>query len=204
MYNLNFTKSSGLGKSIICSKIIEHVHKNPDIIAVYYFCNHYQTSQRRANHILREFTTQLLIATPGLAPYILETFANNGQRPTKKTLGIILEKLTTSLTGIRIIVDGLDECPESDQLEVVDDLLKIKGPTPGACKVLLSSRNVRSISKNLQTKPFFRLDDNSDIVKVAIASFVHGRLETLREKFNNDIVDKLERQILDKANGTPF
>ena len=189
------------GKSVICSKIVEHVQNITGMVVIFYFCHHHQNSQSQANEVLRTFTTQLLAANTELAPYILETFANNGLKPTKKHLGVILEKMIASFTAVRIVVDGLDECPQSDQDEIIQDLLSIKGVTPGACKVLLSSRKLSSISRFLEARPTIRLDDNAGNVNSTISSFVHSQLELLRQKFDPIMIDELGRQILAKANG---
>ena len=150
---------------------------------------------------MRSFATQLLAANTELAPYILETFANQALRPTKKHLGIILEKLITSLPSVRIVVDGLDERASSDQEEIIEDLQKIKGSVPGACKVLLSCRKLPSIFRLLQDKPSVRLDNHTESVNATISSFVHQELASLRQKFYPGIIDELEGQIIVKANG---
>lgn len=155
-----------------------------------------------ANDILRSFATQLLAANTELAPYIIETFVNQALRPTKKHLGLILEKLITSLSSaVRIVVDDLDECATSEQEEVIEDLQKIKGSIPGAFKVLLSSRKVPSIFRLLQDKPTLRLDDHAESVNATISSFVHQELGSLRQMFDSAIIDELEGQIIAKANG---
>ena len=151
--------------------------------------------------ILRNFVTQLLARDASLSPYILETFANNGQRPTKKTLGAILEKMITSLPSLHIVIDGLDECLQDDQDEIMQDLLKIKGPKPGMCKLLVSSRKHRSITRWLHSKPTIRLDDNTDNVNSTISSFIYPQLQPLRNHFNPAIVDDLGNKLLEKANG---
>ena len=71
---------------------------------IYYFYPHYQASQTQMSGILRNFVTQLLARNASLSPYILETFANNGQKPTKKILGAILEKMITSIPSLRILL----------------------------------------------------------------------------------------------------
>ena len=145
--------------------------------------------------------TQLLAANTELAPYILDTFANQALTPTKKILGAILEKLITSLSSVKVVVDGLDECAASEQEEIIGDLLKIKGSVPGACKVLLSCRKVPSIFRLLRDKPTIRLDDYIENVKSTISSFVHQRLGSLRQNFDSAIIDDLEGEIMAKANG---
>ena len=193
-----------IGKSIICSKLIGHVQDYTDMKIIYYFCPHSHASQSQASEVLRSFATQLLAGNASLAPYILETFANNGQKPTKKNLGTILEKMISSSPALRVVVDGLDECLQDDQDEIIQDLLKIRGPTPGACKVLISSRKHRSISRWLHSKPAIRLDDSIDNINSTIASFIHPRLQSLRDHFSPVIVDDLENLLLAKANGCSF
>ena len=171
---------------------------------IYHFYPHRQASQTPASEILRNFATQLLTGNASLAPYILETFANNGQKPTKKNLGTILEKMITSLSSLRIVVDGLDEYPQDDQDEMIQDLLKIKGSVLGACKLLFSSRKHRSISGWLHLKPTIRLDDNTDNVNSAISSFIYPRLQSLRDRFGPEFVDGLGNKLLEKANGCMF
>ena len=171
---------------------------------IYYFCAHHQPSQTQSSDVLCSLATQLLARNTSLAPYILETFASNGQQPTKKNLAIILEKMITSLPSLRIVFDGLDECLQDDQDEIIQDLLRIKGSTPGACKILLSSRKHRFISRRLHLRPTISLDDNTDNINSTISSFIHPRLQTLRDRFSPAIVDHLENLLLEKANGCGF
>ena len=192
------------GKSVICSKIVEHIQDNTDMTVIYYFYPHRQASQTQSSDVLRSLATQLLAQTTSLAPYVLETFASHGQKPTKKILGTILEKMITSLPSLRIVVDGLDECLQDDQEEIVQDLLRIKGFIPGACKLLLSSRNHRSISRWLHLKPTVRLDDNTEQINSTISSFIYPRLQSLRDRFSPAIIDHLEKLLLEKANGCGF
>ena len=171
---------------------------------IYYFCPHLQASQTQVSDVLRSFATQLLAGNASLAPYILETFASNGQKPTKRNLGTIIEKMISSLPSLRIVVDGLDECLQDDQDEIMEDLLRIKGPAPGACKLCISSRKHRSISRWLHSKPTIRLDDNTDNVKSTISSYIRPRLRSLRDNFSPAIVDSLGNRLLEKANGCTF
>lgn len=191
-----------LGKSVICSKIIEHIQDNTDMLVIYYFCSHRQLSSGLSNEILRNLATQLLAAKKELAPYILETFANNGLRPTKKSLGIILEKLITSVDkAVRIVVDGLDECSRDDYEEVIEDLLSIRGPSAGACKTLIASQKLASISKLLLLKPTVRLDDYAENVNFTISSYVNSQLHNLHDDFSSELIEDLGHQIMTKAHG---
>ncbi|KAL8822738.1 MAG: hypothetical protein Q9191_006533, partial [Dirinaria sp. TL-2023a] len=189
----------GAGKSVACSKIIDHVRDSSNSIGIFYFCQHTQTSQNTSNEILRSFATQLLAANTELAPYILDTFANNGLKPSKQHISSIIERLMMSFESIRVVVDGLDEWPSIEQEEVIHDILKMKGSSPGACKILISSRPVSPISKLLETKPRLRLADYPETVNATIAAFVGSRLDTLRQRFDTSIIDELGAKITQKA-----
>ena len=193
--------NSGSGKSVICSKIIEHIQEETDMVMLFYFCHHFQTSKEPISEVLKSFATQLLTANRGLAPYILDTFVNNGRKPTKKILAEILEKLIASSRPIRIVVDGLDEWSQIDQEDLVKDLFRIRGPSPGACKILFSSRKTAHLTKLLQSEPAFRLDDYVENINSNIASFVNEPLTRLRQTFGPELINELEGEILKRADG---
>lgn len=185
-----------------CSKIVEHLRNSSNSIAIFYFCQHARTSHNPSADVLRSFATQLIVANTELAPYVLDTFANNGLKASKQHLGLIIEKLIMSFESIRIVVDGLDEWPSTEQEEVIDDITKMKGSSPGACKVLISSRAISPISKLLETKPRLCLADYPKTVNATIAAFVRSRLDTLRQRFDTSIVDELGAKITQKAKGS--
>jgi len=168
------------------------------MLVVYYFCSPRQLTLGLSNELLRNLATQLLAAKKEFAPYILD----NGLRPTKKILGIILEKLITSVDkAVRIIVDGLDECSRDDYEEAIEDLLSIRGPSAGACKILIASQKLASISKLLQLKPTVRLDDYAENVNHTISSYVNSHLRSLHHDFSSELIEDLGHQIMTKAHG---
>lgn len=172
------------------------------MLVVYYFCSPRQLTLGLSNELLRNLATQLLAAKKEFAPYILDKFANNGLRPTKKILGIILEKLITSVDkAVRIIVDGLDECSRDDYEEAIEDLLSIRGQSAGACKILIASQKLASISKLLQLKPTVRLDDYAENVNHTISSYVNSHLRSLHHDFSSELIEDLGHQIMTKAHG---
>ena len=189
----------GSGKSVICSRVIEHIQEKTEMAVLFYFCHHFQTSKELTSEVLKSFTTQLLTANSVLAPYILDTFVNNGRKPTKKILAEILERLIASSGPIRFVVDGLDEWSQIDQEDLIKDLFRIRGPSPGACKVLISSRKTAHLTKLLQSEPTFRLEDYVENISSNIASFIHEPLERLRHTFGPELINELENEILKRA-----
>lgn len=189
------------GKSVAYAKIIEHIQNQKRSTVAFFFCGHYQSSSKQVNNIFRNIAAQLLCASTSMAPYILETFASNGLRATSKSLQIIVENLIESLTSVRLVVDGVDESDPSDQKEILGDLMKIKSSSSSSCKILFSTRRQPTISKYLHTKPTVRMENYAENVTSMISSFVHGRLGDLRQKFGGGVVDGLEHQIIQRADG---
>ena len=194
--------NSSSGKSVICSKIIEYIQEKTDMAVLFYFCHYLQTSKERISEVLKSFTTQLLIANPGLAPYVLDTFVNNGVKPTKKILTEVLENLIASSKPIRLVVDGLDECSEIDQEELVKDLLRIGEISRAECKILFSSRANLCLNKLLNSRSSnFRVHDYSENINSDITAFVHEPLKRLRQTCEPGLIDELEGLILRRAHG---
>ena len=136
-----------------------------------------------------------------MAPYILDTFASNGLRPTIKSLQIIVERLIGSLASVRIVIDGIDETDPSHQKEIIEDLMGLKRSSQDSCKILLSTRKQPLISKLLQMKPTIRMENHRDSINSMISSFVHQRLSGLRQRHGTDPIDQVESQIVEKAEG---
>ena len=189
-----------LGKSTLCSKIIEHLQDKVDSTVIFYFCRHDNVTRSPALDILRTLATQLLAANNDFAPYIIENYINAGKRPSRKILLDIIGTMIGSIESVRVILDGVDEWPEVDLIEAIEDLLSLNGPQQGQCKVLVSSRRVRSLSKTLGSKSILRLEDHAEHLNSTISSFVNVRLHSLRKKFDTGLVDELQRTILSKAN----
>ena len=192
----------GSGKSVLCSKIIAHIQEKTEMAVLFYFCHHSQVSKEPSSEALKNFATQLLSADPGLAPYVLDTFVNGGEKPTKKILAKVLENLIASSKPIRLVVDGLDEWPEIDQEDLVTGLLRIRETSPAECKILFSSRGTVYMHRLLHYRSSnFRLHRYSENINSDIAAFVHQSLNRLRQTFEPELIDELEGLILRTVNG---
>ncbi|KAG8532913.1 uncharacterized protein KY384_002791 [Bacidia gigantensis] len=187
----------GKGKSVLCAKVIENIQAKAGMTVAFYFCHH-NPPPNAITEVLGSISTQLLAANTNLAPFVLETFASNGLKPSRKALKEIISTLLDSLESVRLIVDGVDEWPQDEAAEVIDELLSLKTTT--RFKILIASRRLSMISAKLGVKEAMRLEDHADDVNASISAFVGSSLGQLRERFNGSLVDELQRQILDKAN----
>ena len=189
------------GKTYLCGKMIENMRTAGKNKTIFYFCQHDGASLDPVTEMLRNFASQLLALDTSLSPYILDEFANNGLRPSKKHLVVVLEKMLLPFGSIHIVVDGLDEWTSVEQETVVTNLINMKKACQGSCSILVSSRVTSSITKLLQQHPTVCLDQFPEMAQIAIASHVHKFLDSHGQRFSTQTINRLEEEILSKARG---
>jgi hypothetical protein len=145
---------------------------------------------------------QLLRANLDLAPYIFERYANKGLAPNIVRLRKLLPELLGTIPSVRIIIDGLDEYPEPDQRMILTDLLALSKSTGANCRVLFSNREGSLINRTLGGRPTISLRDQNADVNKDIELHVHSRLKAFRARFGDALINKIERQIVEKADGS--
>jgi hypothetical protein len=108
-----------------------------------------------------------------------------------------------AISSTRIVIDGLDECPERDQKAILTELLSAVKNSATPCKIFISSRAETYISKKLRKRPTISLTEKTEREKVDkdIQKYVKQSLKGLRESFPGTIVDDVERKVVRKANG---
>ena len=183
---------------------MKHIQDKTDMCVLYYFCSSSPPPYQQCNDIFRNLAAQILVPKPDLAPYIIDQFANEALTPTIKNLETIIKNMILDLPAVRILVDGLDERPKKEQEEILNRVLKLKEGRAGACKVAISSRLLPFLSERLSGVPTLRLEEHPDHVKRAIACFVPPRLARLRHRYRRELIDDLERSILQKADGKRY
>lgn len=190
------------GKTILSTYMIKQMQEEEGFTTAYHICNSYTTGKNLLGEILRSITVQFLRSNLELAPFIFENYANKGLAPSIVRMRKLLPELIATLSSIRIIVDGLDEYPESDQRIILTELLALSKLAGSQCKILFSNREGKQINKSLTGKPTISLRDQDDVNK-DIETYVHATLESFRggPLDNNHLIDWIERAIVQKANG---
>ncbi|TVY46999.1 Vegetative incompatibility protein [Lachnellula occidentalis] len=191
----------GAGKTILSSHIIHQMREEGRFTTAYHLCNSYTTGKHLFGELMRGVIVQLLRANPDLAPYIFENYANKALAPTAARVKGLLEKLVQAIPSIRIIVDGLDEYPLSDQRTILNELLSLSKLHGAQCRILFSNRESENINKRLNGRPTISLRDQDVDLKNDIGLYVHAELDRLRGDFGNALIDRIERQIVAKADG---
>ena len=150
---------------------------------------------------MRTVALQILRDNEDLAAHVSDKYANHGGNPSIQQLRKLIPELLANARATRIVIDGLDECPEKDQKAVLQELLSLCSPSDAHCKLLISSREGAYISKTLRRKPYISLKDRTSDVDMDIGHFVSQNLGELRERFDSDVLDNIEQRIVEKAGG---
>jgi hypothetical protein len=190
------------GKTILSTYIIKRIQEEEAFTTAYHICHSYTAGKNLVGEILRSITVQFLRSNLELAPFIFENYANKGLAPSIVRMRKLLPELIATLPSTRIIVDGLDEYPETDQRIILTDLLALSKLPGSQCKILFSNREGKQFNKSLSSKPTISLRDQNALNK-DIETYVHANLELLREGplDNAYLIDWIERAIVQRANG---
>jgi hypothetical protein len=183
---------------------------------VFYFCK-YQQSNTSSN-ILKTLVLQLITRNPELAAVAYTDYVVHNPSPSLKALRAMLigsnEKpgLLHGASRCRIVIDGLDESPESEQVFIVEDLLRLVSVQPSShnCKLLICSRDVTGVSQTLRKKAKhykdISLSSNTSGIESAIRLFIQMGLRDIVEdnpslNTGMTIMETLSKIMNDKANG---
>lgn len=167
---------------------------------MYYFCNAYTDHKHLRSQILRSIIAQLLRANTDLASYICENFAYKGLTPCLSQVRQLLPQVVSLCKAVRIVLDGLDECVEDVQRQILLDILPL-GCSELSCKVLISSREGGHIGKSMKRTSSVHLREQARDLNKDIGRFVKHHVEELRDSFSDTTIDEIERRIVEKAQG---
>lgn len=196
-----------LGKSVLASSIIRMLEDHTGGTVLYYFCSSFSLHGNELNHILKCLTTQLVRRNQGLCAYIHKEYIEKGWSSSTSKLKSLISYLLNGLEETRICVDGVDECAETDQSQVILGLLPLARPqeSGGRCKILFTSRDIRSISRHLAKYPTMALSAERSFIEPAIRNFVHESLPDFPDQVayegHQDMVNRIEQDIVAKAEG---
>ncbi|EMD33581.1 hypothetical protein CERSUDRAFT_125879 [Gelatoporia subvermispora B] len=128
----------GSGKSILCSAVIEDINRTwlaqPDIILAYFYCDFRDTAKQHVRSILAHILVSIAANSDCAARILSELHssnANGSHQPRHDALILCLHKMleASSDHSIFIVIDALDECPESESkrrhvLQLIERIVK--------------------------------------------------------------------------------
>ncbi len=113
----------------------------------------------------------------------------------------LLTQVLASLQNCRVVIDGVDECEELQQREILSSIVPLQKEPSSSCKLLIASRDEIQIKRILRQSNSISLKGKTDH---AIALFISRGISDLRQAFDSldeRFVDRMQRQLSLKAGG---
>jgi hypothetical protein len=212
----------GCGKSVLSSVVIEHVKNckrlGRDVALAYFYFDFSNEATCTPEVMLRSLVSQLS-AWKGKLPKALASCAETHFATTRyhgDGLAIYRDGIAQSpihhlvdvLQGIAeeyddtcLVVDGLDECINQEELlRILDNILTFQ---PDGLHIFLSSRRTADIAAVLDPKVAYSVEAGSEDVGADICSFVQDQLGThpkLR-KWHASVRNEIQDSLISGASG---
>lgn len=202
------------GKSVLCAEFVRHSQQEAKSTILFFFCNFRRQDANTASHCLRVITNQLVRQHPDFVSLVYEEYVLQGQTPSKKNLRNLISTLFKGTDGVRLFIDGLDECPEAEQKDILSFIRAFVEGTSTIettskrtdCKAAIFSRAVEPINKALKKSSTITLSQESRSIEQSIKRFVHSEILGIREHLDSSYVDqevleRIEQKIVASAGG---
>ena len=202
----------GCGKSVLSKYLVDdYLRRHADKISYFFFKDQVQNRLRQA---LCALLHQLFSFMPSLISHALPTFRLDGPQMTEntETLWGILSAITqdSRMSSLIIVLDALDECKESDFLELTRKL-KRQWTTPGdhsnSVRWLLTSRPYEQITSKFQAFvgdfPRIRIPGEQESKQIGreVQHVIEYRTDQIAQEFSlkKEVVDHLKSRLLEKS-----
>jgi hypothetical protein len=197
-----------VGKTVLCSRLIQFLKQDGQTTVLYYFCNNYRSSDvKNLVAILRSFCAQLLRAHPDLSTFFFDEYLGKGTNPSIQTLSGALSLVLSSIDIVRIVVDGLDEWDSKSIKKTITDLTPLVSSNVSGVshRLIFSSRDVPQISQVLSRKETISLRDEKSFVDAAMRVYIHAGITDLGDQFQSHVdpvvLHAIENTLVEKADG---
>ena len=189
---------------MVCSQVVDYIQKQQSLKPAYFFCSYSLTAPDTCLAVIRTVAAQLIGSHPDLITYIYRSYVENVRSTSIKRMKDLLREILSSLSGCRIVLDGIDECATDQQKEIISTFLSLQDGAGDSCKVLFSSRNDEShIKRLLSRKIGVQMRGHTDD---AIALYVNQKVGDLSSSFDGldqVLLDKVRQRMCSQAQGAP-
>jgi hypothetical protein len=199
---------AGCGKTILCSTAIEDTRMHSQLArnvghVIFYFSfsdSHKQTYR----NLVVSLVAQLCNKEPGLS-MLRQAY----EKPERSQLGLdelqrILHSSVASYDELFLHLDGLDECPEVEDVRqtVLDGVQQLLTRAPNV-RVLVTSRDLPDIRSRMEALSATQLNIAAETVDADIGRYVSSQLSRDRKLSRLDLPTRtlIEDTLSNKANG---
>ncbi|KAJ7575157.1 hypothetical protein C8J56DRAFT_802076, partial [Mycena floridula] len=196
----------GVGKTIICSTIIDYLLRS-GVTVVYIYCDYKKQSEQTSTQMLGSILKQLVENRSTISDdllSLLQTCSSQRCRPTVPELMTALRTELQSYSRVYLVVDALDECSNRAQdLFISTEPQQGLRSLPDNVLLLLTSRDMLSISRQFNDET--RL--NIQAQKTDLEVYIKGRIienKRLKGFVETDKFLELEiiNEVITKADGS--
>ena len=172
------------------------------MVSAYYFCRYSVTSTDTTIQIMRSIAAQLVRCQPDIVPYVHQHYIDIALYPSPKLMRKFLREVLAGTDCCRIVVDGIDECDETQQREVLSIFLDLQQNAADSCKILFASRNDENhIKALLRQNTIIPMKGQTDD---AIRLFVNNKIAEITGKFeslDDILLERIRHRLCSKADG---
>ncbi|KAJ7582134.1 ankyrin repeat-containing domain protein, partial [Mycena floridula] len=197
----------GVGKTILASRVIDHLHKvppRPHVGVAYIFFRYNEANTQDIRALVASILRQLLIGDTipdGLKP-LYNSFKD--KHPLSQDLNMLVNALGSQIhlySDVYLVVDAFDECME----DIREDFLSTFRPLTDSNRlhILVTSRLLLSIESQFKGDQRINVRAHDDDVRAHILHQIqkHKRLEKLVKGGGAGFEDEIIGQIIEKAAG---
>lgn len=198
---------AGSGKSVLCSRIIQHVFEpsgpNSQIGIAFFFFAFSDPLKQNASAMLRALILQLSsqLRDDSAISELYDSYMNT--TPPIENLQDCLRQLVQSFRDVYILLDALDEITYgSSRMEMLDILNDIRGWSEPGLHMLVTSRDETDVRDELSTAAVKIISMKNESVAKDIAAYIHWHLRNNR-RFRKweTYFDKIEDALVRRADG---
>ncbi|KAF3316609.1 hypothetical protein TWF173_001892 [Orbilia oligospora] len=200
----------GSGKSVLATSLIEHLytlHRNTKTSIIYFFCDFHTPETLRYRSILSNLLKQVVILNfttiSNQAQGELEaSYLDSQFLPDTYKIEAFFYQFAQKLGPLYILVDGIDECPEEERLDVIAFLKRFLAKKPRQAKFILSSRPDIEIPRALPTP--YRISISTAADRPDLEAYICHELESKcpnLEVYTPQIKEDIKQALLKGANG---
>jgi Cdc6-like AAA superfamily ATPase len=200
----------GCGKTILSSTIIEHLERTClDQSLLYFYFDFNDSSKQTFENAIQSLISQLYYKrkdTQQLLNSVFSSHEDGRRQPSCELLCKVFSQMTDQAKEVYVVLDALDECPVRNGLLLWIETLLQLGQRD--VHLLVTSRPEHDIELVLSKLAHQKEDIvpiQNDLVSNDIRKYIQTRVRTgdglKRWKSRPDVLDKIETQLIEKANG---
>jgi len=201
----------GAGKTILISAIIDHLCSLPlsdSYTVIYYYFDFRDTSKQTYTGLIRSLVHQICAKTKTVPQSALELFTTcTNAKPSGTQLLELLKDLLSQQLRTFLVIDALDECPESEDHErkqVLAALAEIKGLEIPSLSIFVASRTEADIKQSMDVICDADIDVHAALTNEDIRLHVRAQMmiDPKLKRWDQSIKNGIEEELMKKAGGS--